>query len=376
MHRHLDRMAPSYSERFRPDEIARHAYLANQLNQTNLVEVDAHPLSNDYWQVTVIAYDYPGELSIICGLMFVHQLNIYSGDAFTYEPVLFGGQPPLQEEIRRKIVDVFTVCPIAGTTLKPDIWARYREDLGYFLGMLRAESRRQAQGELAIRVATSLQKSDLLDASLVKTLYPIEIRIDNEVSDQYTVMQINSLDTFGFLFEFTNALALNHIYIDRMLVDSTDNQVEDTLYVTDKAGRKITDSNRQRELRTATVLIKHFSHLLPLSPNPESALLHFEEFINELFKRPNWPDELASLERPEVLDALARLLGVSDFLWDDFLRMQYTNLFPVVQDLDALSTNKTVKQLKEELGEALRQVHNGSAVPFRKSALDRSPQRF
>ncbi len=160
---------------------------------------------------------------------------------------------------------------------------------------------------------------------------------------------------------------MNHIYIDRMLVDSTDNQVQDTLYVTDEAGRKITDPDRQRELRTATVLIKHFSHLLPLSPNPESALLHFEEFIGELFKRPNWPDELASLERPEVLDALARLLGVSDFLWDDFLRMQHANLFPVVQDLDALSTSKTVTQLKEELGAALRQVHNGSAVPFEKA---------
>ena len=97
-----------------------------------------------------------------------------------------------------------------------------------------------------------------------------------------------------------------------------------------KTGQKITQPERQRELRAATVLIKHFTHLLPLSPNPESALLHFREFIGELFKRPNWPDELASLERPEVLQALARLLGVSDFLWDDFLRMQYANLYPVV----------------------------------------------
>ena len=118
------------------------------------------------------------------------------------------------------------------------------------------------------------------------------------------------------------------IYIAQVLVRSAGNRVRDTLFVTDENGQKITDRGRQRELRAATVLIKHFTHLLPLSPNPEVGLLHFREFIAQLFKRPNWPDELASLERPEVLQAMARLLGVSDFLWDDFLRMQYANLFP------------------------------------------------
>jgi len=376
VHRHVDRMAPSYAERFRPEEIARHAYLAGQLSNANLVEVDSHQLPDDYWHVTIVAYDYPGELSIICGLMFVYQLNINSGDAFTYEPLLTGGHQPAQEEARRKIVDVFTVRPVTGSNLKPDIWAHYKEDLAGFLRMVRGGARREAQGELAIRVATALQKSGLLNTSLVKNLYPIDIRIDNETSEQYTVMQINSVDTFGFLFEFTNALALNHIYIDRMLVDSKDNRAQDTLYVTDETGRKITDLNRQRELRTATVLIKHFSHLLPLSPNPESALLHFGDFISELFKRPNWPDELASLERPEVLDALARLLGVSDFLWDDFLRMQYSNLFPVVQDVDALSTSKTVKQLQAELEAELHRMHNGPQYPSEKALWIESLNAF
>ena len=46
---------------------------------------------------------------------------------------------------------------------------------------------------------------------------------------------------------------------------------------------------------------------------------------------------------------MARLLGVSDFLWDDFLRMQYANLFPVVTDVDALETAKSRAQLQAEL---------------------------
>jgi len=97
------------------------------------------------------------------------------------------------------------------------------------------------------------------------------------------------------------------------------------------------------------VLIKHFTHLLPRSPNPESALLHFHEYLGELFSRPSWPDELASLERPQVLYALARLLGVSEFLWDDFLRMQYENLFPVVRDVESLQKAKSRQDLAAEL---------------------------
>jgi [glutamine synthetase] adenylyltransferase / [glutamine synthetase]-adenylyl-L-tyrosine phosphorylase len=34
-------------------------------------------------------------------------------------------------------------------------------------------------------------------------------------------------------------------------------------------------------------LIKHFTHLLPHSPNPSTALLHFREFLVQLFQRPN-----------------------------------------------------------------------------------------
>jgi glutamate-ammonia-ligase adenylyltransferase len=376
VHRHIDRMAPSYTERFRPDEISHHASLADQLNPTNLVQVDARPLPDDYWEVTIVAYDFPGELSLICGLMFVYGVNIFSGDAFTYEPISPGEPRPSREESRRKIVDVFTVMPMPGRNLKADIWGRYAEDLADFLHMVRAGARQEAQGALAIRVATGLQKSGMLSASLVNTLYPIEIQIDNEASDQYTVMRINSLDTFGFLYEFTNALTLNHVYIARVSVDSTGNRVQDTLYVTDENGHKITNPTRQRELRTTTVLIKHFSHLLPLSPNPDSALLHFGEFISELLKRPNWPDELSSLERPEVLDALARLLGVSDFLWDDFLRMQHTNLFPVVRDVDALSTSKSRKQLQSELETILRQVRSGPQIPSDQAAWIESLNAF
>ncbi len=344
--RHVESLGKSYAEAFSQEQVERHAVLAQQLTADHLVEVDAESLDAGRWRVTIVAYDYPGELSLICGLLLAYGFSILDGNVFTYEPTSApeaGGHP--------KIVDTFTVQPVHGE-VTPETWRRYADDLADLLRMMQAGQRREARGELAKRVAVSLPVSE--DAATA--LYPVEIEIDNESSERYTVLHIDTVDTVGFLYELTNALAYNRVYIARVMVGSVGNRVRDTLYVTDADGRKITDPDKLRELRAATVLIKHFTHLLPHSPDPESALLHFRGFIGQLFERPNWPDELTSIERPEVIDALAHLLGVGEFLWDDFLRMQYANLFPVVQDVDALETVKSKKQLQQELEAALPQT--------------------
>jgi len=359
---HIERMDPSYTATFSEEEIARHALLAGRLDSEHLVEVDATLLEDGTWRVTIVAYDYLGELSLICGLLFVHGMDIHGGEVFTYEPLHAHEQSnaPSQQNLdtRRKIVDVFTVKPERPDP-SPDIWIRYGEELSTLLRLMHIGQRREARGQLASRVATVLHEN----AGVMSPLYPIEIEINNKASEKYSILYIESIDTIGFLYELTNALAYSRIYIARVVIDSIGNRVRDVLYVTDDKGQKITAPERLRELRAAIVLIKHFTHLLPHSPNPVSALLHFREFMAQLFEHPNWPDELTSLERPEVLDALARLLGVSDFLWDDFLRMQYVNLYPVVRDVDTLDTSKSRQQLQQELEATLLPIHTSPQPP-------------
>jgi len=396
LQQHLARMEASYTATFSEEEIRKHAALAGQLGDEQLVFVDASP--NDSggpgqnsatgpsptsagtgWRVTVVAYDYLGELSLICGLMFVHGLDIQDGQVFTYEtaetaeaePDLAADRrprrtrsgrlilPKVEEKppaARRKIVDVFTVKPV-GSSL-PN-WDQYTEDLRGLTAMMHAGKRREARSELAKRVGRIFQGMD----SANPPLYPIEIKIDNEISERYTVLHIETADTVGFLYEFTNALSMTHTNILRMVIRSSGERADDLLYVTDEDERKITSPEKQRELRAAAVLIKHFTHLLPGSANPAQALLHFREFLAQLFELPNWPDELASLERPDVLNNLTQILGMSDFLWDDFMRMQHANLFPVVSDANALTSARSREQLESELQAALREVHPGPEAP-------------
>ncbi|HBY93848.1 MAG TPA: glutamine synthetase adenylyltransferase, partial [Chloroflexi bacterium] len=377
--RHLSRMGATYAATFSAAEIERHAGLVEHLDASTLVEVDARPLDESLWQVTIVGYDYLGELSLICGLLSAYGFNILDGHVFTYEPVASRSsesagarhrprrwpRPPskrTREDSRRKIVDVFTVRPVSDE-VTAEVWSRYRADLQALLQRLQAGQQRGAQGELARRVGDNLPGS----AADTTTLYPVDIEIDNAASQRYTVLHIDAPDTVGFLYELTNALALNGAHIARVTVDTIGTRVHDTLAITDSHGQKITAPSRLRELRAATVLVKHFTHLLPHSPNPESALLHFREFLGHLFTRPDWPDELASLERPEVLGALARLLGVSDFLWEDFLRMQHNNLFPVVRNVGALATAKSIARLRAEVDAALQAATGGEA---RRAALN------
>jgi [glutamine synthetase] adenylyltransferase / [glutamine synthetase]-adenylyl-L-tyrosine phosphorylase len=370
--KHLERMDASYTGIFSPAEIHRHVDLAAELDENCLARVEALPLKEGQWQVTVVAYDYPGELSILCGLLFVYGLNILDGNAFTYEPLENDSLPPETQqanprrrnpltsgewtEKKRKLVDVFTVKPVHPDREIP--WDSYSQDLNNLVRKMQDNRSDEARGELARLVGSAFQSLQGEET----TLMPIDIEIDNRSSNRYTVLQIDAQDTLGFLYELTNALALYPIYIARVFIRSVGRHVQDTLYVTDDQGQKINDPGRQQKLRSAIVLIKHFTHLLPRSPNPESALLHFREFLFKLFQRPDWDEEVISIERPVVLNALARLLGVSDFLWEDFLRMQYANLFPVVKNVENLNAARSRPQLEAELAQIFLTCQMGDQV--------------
>jgi len=369
---HIARLGADYVDSFSDEEIQYHADLARGVNEQMPAIVATQPVGKNTWRITVVGYDYPGELSIICGLFFVFGFNIMDGNAFTYEPLAESPTAPRPQafnhfdstrrlpprrkasstsepDTRRKIVDVFTVKTILPNPPDDAIWESYTKDLHHLLLMMRTGQRREARGELAVRVGQAYQNI----SSKLSILPLINIEIDNDVDERHTILRIDTPDTFGFLYEFTNALALTRTYIARTIVQSIGARAQDILHVTDENGNKITSPEKQRELRAAIVLIKHFTHLLPHSPNPSTALLHFREFLVQLFQRPNWPDEITSIENPDVLNGLARLLGVSNFLWEDLLRMQYANLFPVVKNINALSTAKPKPQLESELAHAL-----------------------
>ena len=348
-------LADFYAKAYTEDEIKLHDQLLALLSDEQLAKVDGRQLDNKLYRLTIVGYDQLGELSLICGLLSAFGFDIVSGHVFTHdlaasrrarELARNGGEEATSQstQIRRKFVNTFTLKPPLGEVIA-EVWYRYEQDLLELLGLVQEGRLKEVQGRLASRVALqALRESGEANTKLL----PVEIRIDNDYSEEFTVLDIQGEDTVGFLYELTNALAIRGIHIERVLISGEGTQVSDVLYVTNERGERITNVQAQQELRAAIVLIKHFTHLLPLSPNPEAALLHFRQFVDQLSEQPDWVDNLTSLSDSNVLDAIARLLGVSNFLWEDFLRLQHDNLFPVLTDVATIQTRHTKTVLAAE----------------------------
>lgn len=352
----LTKHEPSYANLFSKEQLAQHNRLLKSISDDTLVDMEVVQKNGDEWEVTIVGIDQLGTLSITAGLLFVYGFDIISGNVFTGDATeeLLRLTGHKKKKVRasqptdRRFIIVLNVRYPENPATK-EIWNAYLTDLQRLTTMLEEGNSNHAQGDLARRVAKAVQDVSETRDRLVQ----IDIHFDNEKSDDFTLLDISAEDTPGFLYELANGLASNGIRIHRVVVQSVGTDVADTLYVTDTDGNKIRDETRLQELQVAIVLIKHFTHLLPSSPNPESALLHFREFLEQLFSQDDWTEELAKLEESRVLNALAKVLGVSNFLWEDFIRLQHSNLFPVLTDIESLEIPCSQDEIRRELQQDL-----------------------
>lgn len=334
-----------YSEAFTTKQTSTHANLLAQLSPSKQVVVHSSPLGGSVWEVTIVGIDEPGCLSVICGLLLSHKLDIEAGDVFTGPIVPATPDWPSH----RKFVDVLRVHG-TGELPGPEFWAQYQADLQSHLYEDRPETRAAHQGRLARQVVGLIE----FDPDSSAQLLPLEIECDNDSDATATVLRISAEDTLGFLYELSNALTLSGIQIQRVAIRTVGNLASDTLYVTDDAGRKITDARRLSELRAAVLLTKHFTHLLPQSPNPEAALTRFRDLLARLFERPDWSEKVASFDRMEVLGGLSRLLGVSDFVGEELLRQDVDQVIPFVENSRTDHVVRSRAQLQQIVSEELK----------------------
>jgi glutamate-ammonia-ligase adenylyltransferase len=345
--KHIARLAPTYAEVFDNEEIEHHAKLVSRLSKENLVELEIKEIQSNQWKISIISYNYFGELSLICGLLFAHGLDILEGQVFTYQERSVSDSAQ-KKGSKRKIVDVFLVQSDAASSSSFD-WDRFTNELNQLIFELENRNFEEAKSRLLKQIAIKFTDSK----KAINTLAAVDIHIDNDHSKRYTALHITATNTNGFLYELANALSFFHVNIVWVDVQTIGQQVEDTIHVQGANGKKITSSMHLQELTTATALVKHFTHILPHAPDPEMAMTHFREFMGDLFERSNWTEELVSIEQPQVIKALSQVLGGSDFLWHDFLRTQYDNLFPLFRNLDMLKHQKDSKMFDKEVCQML-----------------------
>ncbi len=111
---------------------------------------------------------------------------------------------------------------------------------------LEAMIQKTLKGEVVARDA--LKDRDKLKKRERAFRVPTTITFDNEGSDIYTIIEVDSRDRAGLLYDLARCLAANHVYIASAVIATYGEQVVDTFYVKDMFGLKYYSESKQKSL--------------------------------------------------------------------------------------------------------------------------------
>lgn len=336
-------MDAEYFERFPAKTIAHHIQLTNRLTEDRPCSLSVRPGRDQHLELSIVAYDYFSEFATICGLLSAFGLNIEEGRIYTFADV---AAPPTRPATagpakrpksrpslsRKKIVDVFLVHPVAGERFAAPEQQALTEALIHMMQLLEERQFDEARQYVNRRLVERLGKQRNAFTGLLHT---VQITFDNNQSPTDTVMDIRSDDTPAFLYAFANALAMRNIYIAKAQFDSDGTKLHDRFHVRNRYGQKLLDPTDQQQLRLTAVLIKQFTHALTWAPDPGKALESFDQFLDLIVAdrgKKGKQEALNFISDKKTFPLLARLLGASDYLWEDFLRRQHGNLLPLLTE--------------------------------------------
>ncbi len=318
----------------------------------------------------VCSHDVPGLLSMVCGSLFGEALDIRSGTVRSGTSLGNSAADCQGLQIPAgRFLAILHVQRIAGRVTSPGRGGEIDELPQRTTATDDASVARRLEAQLAGMLVRQQAgeadgvRADLIEAfcdrvrDLAATANPaadVQITVGHAQPNGETVIEIAGHDAFGFLFELSNALSVCRFRIRVAHIETDGDSVRDTLHVVELDGQPIQEPRRLDELRTAVTLIKQFTHWLPSNSDPAFALLRFRDLLRKLLSDSDRPDEVASLRQPRVLRAIGRVLGMSRFLWDDFLQVHHADLLPTLARADELQLPLNRDVLAAELMQLLR----------------------
>ena len=361
--RHIAGLPEDYFDYFPPATVSEHIRLLQGLNDRKPVEILLTKTEDGQAACTVLAFDFPAEFSVISGLLAGYGFSIVSGHVYTYARQDPPSGPatrtrrnrragPLQ---RRCIVDHFS-GRIDERLSRPErfseLGARLRETLG-LMGKGDKASIEQAKRIVNMAVVSQLEH---LQQAQKPVLYPMEITMD-EVRDTNAMrLRVVSQDTPAFLYALSNTLAMQQLSIERLRIRTVLGRIEDEIEIVDRSGpgRSLADADIRNRIRLSVLLTKQFTYFLPAAPDPFSALSRFDQLVGDIVRQPDQQAWLETVSDPHAMRDLARVLGASDFLWEDFIRLQYESLLPLLRvQVDGGQLSTPVERIDGRLDEAL-----------------------
>jgi len=212
-----DRYLSSYSWK----EITHHVELAHHIEKGLLIaewEIEKETQA----KVTVCTKDRYGLFSKMAGSMFLNRLNIIEAQIHTWENGI--------------ALDTFWV-----EDSTKDMERRLRlfeKDLREILG-----------GTILLKDLLLARKGSNSIHKKVMPKVPAEIKVNNQDSDFYTIVEATGEDRLGILYEITQALTDHGCDIHFARISTLGNRIVDVFYIQDTWGEKIEEKQKVDSLK-------------------------------------------------------------------------------------------------------------------------------
>ena len=221
----VDDLSADYLVSFAPETVAEHIRIHRDhyrvIRQKSLIFAKD---KKDKWSLLVVTTDQPGLLAKICGVMALHNLMVLNAQIFTWSD--------------ETVVDVIEVRSTDGLTFKERDWQTLNQDLDLAINHRLGLGHRLYQ-KLA---STYGRRKELQGRQESKVI------IDNESSENYTIIEVYAPDRPGQLYHITQTLADFGINIHKAFIATEVERLIDVFYVLDMRKEKITDQEFKKEV--------------------------------------------------------------------------------------------------------------------------------
>lgn len=245
----LDVMSPRYLLYTSAADIEKHLELFRKLHDAPFVwEVNPSP-DGDTRTVAICGGDLPGLFSKIAGALTLNGIDTLDAQIYTW---------------RNNIaLDVFSVKPPRDLYYEDQKWDRAAEDLKAAL-----------RGELDLSEALRERRIDYGMKKPRVGVRPHQVKIDNDASRFFTIVEVFTYDFPGLLFGITDALFKCRLDIWIAKIATNVDQVVDVFYVRDFDGQKVESPDQVAAIKEAVekMLTASWEETSGGSPGPEGNL--------------------------------------------------------------------------------------------------------
>jgi [protein-PII] uridylyltransferase len=225
---HLDLLPGGYLLNMSVDMVSEHMDMVDEIDGGQFAV--AYRRADHSHAITFVTHDMPSRLSQLCGVLTINDFNILHAYAFTRQD--------------GNVIDVFHVSGVADSENGNGNGAEARMD------DVRGGLAAVFDGSLDLGAATRRHAARWRRHGMPDIPIGVTVRFENDVSDDFTIIDVFARDRPGLLYHITRALSAEGLTIFRANISTEATRAIDSFYVGDENGKKVTSAARLRSIRS------------------------------------------------------------------------------------------------------------------------------